>query len=136
MLDKYLRLLETIDTEPLLEMATSRHDALLICQSVGEEIIEHFCKCVSEGPESITFKHHCGEIQDWFKRVERIILQTAKKKISNEQLREWCFYQLSSPEYLISDETVIEQYKQFVTLMIRNRTSSKLVSEIMYEILS
>ena len=134
MLNKYIKLLETIEEDVLLEMATPRKDAMLICQALGEEILEHFLKCFEEGFDDINFKHHCGEIQGWFSRAERIVLKDSKKKITNDQLRDWCFYQFSEPEFLIRDSDLANKYKEFTNLMLRYRTSDKLVSELLYEL--
>ena len=135
MLNKYIKVLEALEEDILLEMATSREDALMICQTLGEEILEHFLKCIEEGIDDINFKHHCGEIQGWFSRVEKLVLKETKKKISNEQLKEWCFYQLSAPEFIIDDPTIADLYIKFSDLMLRYRNSNKAVSEIFYELL-
>ena len=135
MLDKYIRLLDVLDEGLLLEMAISRKDALLTCQSLGEEILEHFLKCIEEGVDDISFKHHCNEIYGWFSKVDKLVLKDTKKKLSNEQLREWCFYRLSEPEFLINDPEFVALYIKFTDLMLRYRNSGKLVSEIFYELL-
>lgn len=134
MLNKYIKLLETLEEDVLLEMATTRRDAIMICQTLGEEILEHFLKCIEEGFDDINFKHHCGEIQGWFSRAERIVLKETKKKINNEQLRDWCFYQLSTPECLIQDSNIANMYTRFTDTMLRYRGSEKLVSEVFYDI--
>ena len=135
MLDKYIRLLDVLDEGLLLEMAISRKDALLTCQSLGEEILEHFIKCIEEGVDDISFKHHCNEIYGWFSKVDKIVIKDTKKKLSNDQVREWCFYQLSEPDILIDNKDIANLYIKFTDLMLRYRGSSKLVSEIFYELL-
>ena len=117
----------------LLEMALSRLDAMDRCIDYGEKFCEHFNIICKEGINSANFKHHCGELQGWFKIVSKIKFKHNSKPITDEDLIDWFFTASQTYEDVI-DSDYLDVYKKFIQkLLLRD---NQLISDILIELLS
>lgn len=134
MYNVYEELSKLYEEDILIEMALARRDAIDRCISYGSEFCEHFNIICDEGIYSDDFKHHCGELQGWFKIVCKIKLKDTKKAPSNEDLVDWFFTAGQNIEDVIK-KNYISIYEKFVDIMLNNRDDSKLVSDILEDLL-
>lgn len=120
--------------EKLIEMALSRLDAMDRCINYGERFCEHFNIICSEGKQSENFKHHCAELQGWFKTVCKIKTKHNGKALSDEDLTDWFFTAGTTMEDVINKE-YISIYKTFVEALLCNKDSNKLISDILEDLI-
>ena len=116
----------------LNEMAYERKDAILKCDELGNNFIEHFHKIMSEGKDSTDFIHHCIEMDAWWNKVKNIVIKSTKKKISKSQLKDWFFEVGSSVEYIIQEEYQ-ETYNELIFALLNDYSMS--VKDILVNII-
>ena len=104
-------------------MTYERKDAILKCDELGNNFIEHFHKIMSEGKDLTDFIHHCIEMDAWWNKVKNIVLKPTKKKISKSQLKDWFFEAGSSVEYIIQEEYQ-ETYNELIFALLNDYSIS------------
>lgn len=117
----------------LIEMATSRSDAMSRCMDLGPKFIEHFHKAYTEGKESILFHHHCSEMQGWWDKVKIIRLKPNNKRLSLINYTDWFFTAGSSMDEFGFTEEEEEVYGKFIALLYME--SDKKVEDILRDLL-
>ena len=122
-----------MNNQLLIEMALSRLDAMDRCISYGERFCDHFNLVCKNGLASSDFKHHCGELQGWFKTIKKIKTKSDNKELKNEDLIDWFFTAGQNIEDVIQPEYV-ETYKKFIDRLLAN--NDQLISDILIELLS
>lgn len=119
----------------LNEMAIDRSDALTACIKLSREFINHFNKAFDEGIESLSFTHHCDEMQAWWDKVNGFVLKQNKKRITSSDLVDWFFLGGSDTDKIFKgDEDKIDVYNDFMIKILSNRESADIES-ILREIL-
>lgn len=97
----------------LLEMAMSRQDAIIKCDTLGQQFIEHFKKII-HNPNSSAKNHWISEMQNWLNTINKIVLKHNNKQLSHANKMDWFFTVGSSYDILFNNEEDAEKYDRFV----------------------
>lgn len=129
--DKY-NVSESIDgNSNLLEMPTSRGDAIDVCSSLGKLFIEHFHKIYSEGIEGKDFPHHCAEMQAWLDKCRAMRLKGSNRHLTQIEQIDWFFTACGAIDeengFITEDDA--DTYNRFVILLAGNPISVKDAAE-------
>ena len=64
----------------LLEMAMNKQDAIIKCDALGQQFIEHFKKII-HNTNSDAKNHWMSEMQNWLNTVNNIVLKHNNKQL-------------------------------------------------------
>lgn len=112
------------------EFAQSRQKIIDDCIALGKQFAHHFNKIMDEGIESLYFKHHCDELQNYFNQVSNTKFKHNNKRLTTENLIDWFFTTGQNTEDIIK-EPYVDAYDKLIVYLITNRDNEFDIKEIM-----